>query len=424
MSNSDREERVLSPRGLWAARIVFGVMAGVILLFAAISPAHGQLFRPLYSFTGVTDGGEPAAGVSRDAKGNLYGAAYVGGNFNSNCSNHGCGLLYKLDKNGKETVLYSFNGGSDGANPAGRVIRDGEGNLYSTTTNGGGGNCPAGPGGCGTVFKVSKSGQETVLYAFAGGSDGFWPQNGVVQDAQGNLYGTTPYGGDLNGCNGTGCGTVFKVTLNGVKTLLYSFTGGADGAWPMDSFRGLILDAKGNLYGTTEKGGANDAGVVFKVNPKGQETVLYSFGVNGTDAYRPEGDLIRDAKGNFYGSTYFGGSSGNGAVFKIDTTGKEIVLYSFTGGTDGEWPYGGVTLDRKGNLYGTTLRGGDPNDGGFGVVFKINKTGQETVLYTFTGSPDGAYPYAAVILTAKRNLYGTTAQGSSYGYGEVWEIKP
>jgi uncharacterized repeat protein (TIGR03803 family) len=170
--------------------------------------------------------------------------------------------LYKVDPTGKETVLYSFAGGFDGAFPYAGLVRDVAGNLYGTTVYGG--ISRACPSGCGVVFKLDPTGKETVLHSFAGGADGGNPLAGLVRDTAGNLYGTTSYGGDLSGCGGFGCGVVFKLDPTGTETVLYSFTGGPDGGHP---WAGLVLDAAGNLYGTTYYGGASGQGVVFQLTP-------------------------------------------------------------------------------------------------------------------------------------------------------------
>jgi uncharacterized repeat protein (TIGR03803 family) len=200
--------------------------------------------------------------------------------------------------------------------------------------------------------------------------------------------------------------------------VLYSFTGGSDGGYPL---AGVIRDSKGNLYGTTNGGGASYAGVVFKVDTSGNETVLYSF-TGGSDGGYPLAGVIRDSKGNLYGTTNGGGASGAGVVFKVDTFGNETVLYSFTGGSDGGYPLWVVLVrDSAGNLYGTTNGGGAS---GAGVVFKVNAAGNETVLHSFTGGADGGNPYAGVILGPEGNLYGTTAFGGETNAGVVFEIKP
>src|SRR5271157_918656 len=188
------------------------------------------------------------------------------------------------------SVLYTFTGSPDGAHPAASLLRDAQGNLYGTTSAGGD---PACTNGCGTVFKVDATGKETLLYTFTGGADGAKPLSSLVQDAQGNLYGTTHWGGDPVCTNG--CGTVFKVDTTGKETVLHTFTGSPDGAIPLS---GLVRDAQGNLYGTTGYGGASDNGTVFEVDTTGKETVLYSFTGTGGDGAGPDAGLVRDAQGS------------------------------------------------------------------------------------------------------------------------------
>src|SRR5271157_5652562 len=343
----------------------------MMLVPAVLAPgsAQAQTYTEsvLHSFPGSPDGANPYAGLVRDAQGNLYGTTVNGGA-------QAKGTVFKVDATGNETVLYSFTGaGGDGASPTGLLVRDAQGNLYGTTVFGG-------ASGKGTVFKVDATGNETVLYSFTGaGGDGANPEAGVVQDAQGNLYGTTAYGGAGNCSNGSfyGCGAVFKVDTTGNETVLYSFTGtGGDGAEPA----GLVRDGQGNRYGTTSAGGdlacraPAGCGTVFKVDTTGNETVLSSFTGTGGGGAEPAG-LVRDAQGNLYGTTVFGGAYGNGTVFKVDTTGNETVLYSFTGTSgDGANPEAGVVQDAQGNLYGTTNMGGDlacASVHGCGTVFKL-----------------------------------------------------
>jgi uncharacterized repeat protein (TIGR03803 family) len=295
---------------------------------------------------------------------------------------------------------------------------DDAGNLYGTTTSS--------PGcGFGTVFKLTSSGSETVLHSFCLSTDGLLPYAGLIADASGNLYGTTSQGGSSANCIGGvgGCGTVFKVTPSGTETVLHSFTdGGSDGADPL---AGLIADASGNLYGTTDSGGVHGAGTVFKVTPSGSETVIYSF-VNTSGAL-PAAGLIVDASGNLYGTTNSGGAYGYGTVFKLTTSGSETVLYSFTaGGSDGRYPQSGLVADASGNVYGTTYVGGDASCGykneGCGVVFKLTPSGSETVLHSFTGGSDGANPAAGLIFDASGNLYGTTVGGGGSDLGTVFKL--
>jgi uncharacterized repeat protein (TIGR03803 family) len=389
----------------------------IVLLPALVATrsAQGQTFTVLYSFTGGADGAETYAGLILDAAGNLYGATYWGG---ASGGFNGYGTVFKLAKTGKETALYTFTGGSDGAHPAYEyLVRDAAGNLYGTTAYGG---AYTGDNGYGTVLKVDKTNKETVLYTFTGGSDGANPYAGLVRDAAGNLYGTTLNGG------ASGLGTVFKLNKAGKETVLHSFTGGGgDGSYP---YAGLVRDAKGNLYGTAYEGGSSGCylgygcGVVFKVDATGKETVLYAFTGTGGDGGFPDAGLVRDTQGNLYGTTAGQGASGYGTVFKLDKKGKETVLYSFTGtGGDGAYPYSDLVRDAMGNLYGTTSQGGGS---GAGTVFKLDKTGNETVLYSFTGGDDGYDPWAGLVRDTKGNLYGTTVGRGAYGWGTVFKLTP
>lgn len=324
----------------------------------------------LYSFTGASDGALPYAPVLRDAAGNLYGAAGQGGTFNSTCP-HGCGVIFKVTPQGKERVLYSFTGGADGYQPISNLVRDAEGNLYGDTIAGGiTSSCVVGGYvGCGVVFKLSKAGAETVLYSFTGESDGWGPGFGLARDVAGNLYGVTQAGGDLSSCSGGGCGVVFKLDLAGNETVLYSFTGGLDG-WAPEA--GLTMDAEGNLYGTAPMGGdfscgvGYGCGVVFEVDSTGNETTLYTFTGPGGEA--PVGGLVRDALGSLYGTAAQGGTSNDGVIFELAASGKEYVLHSFSG-ADGALPVASL-LAYKGTLYGTTYEGGSGGEGD-GVLFKI-----------------------------------------------------
>ncbi len=210
------------------------------------------------------------------------------------------------------------------------------------------------------MFEFSAAGTESVLYSFTGGTDGGRPYAGVVEDKLGNFYGTTLQGGDF------GLGTVYKLTPSGTETVLHSFAGGSDGATP---YGGVILDKKGNLYGTTTDGGSSNAGIVFKVSPSGTETVLYTF-AGGPDGANPTVGVVRDKVGNLYGTTYKGGNGndpGDGTVFEISPSGAHTVLYTFTGGADGAVPDANLILDKQGHLYGTTIGGGI----GFGVVYEV-----------------------------------------------------
>ncbi len=387
-------------------------LAVAIMLVPALvatTTAQAQTFTLLYTFTGGADGGDPIGGLIMDAQGNLYGTTAEGGNLG--CL-HGCGTVFKLDTTGSETVLYSFTGtGGDGYFPSAALVQDVQGNLYGTTQLGG-------AYGYGTVFKVDPSGSETVLYSFSGAGDGGDPDlAGLVRDNQGNLYGTTHFGGTY------GYGTVFKLDSTDVETVLYSFTGvGGDGAGPSG---GVVRDAQGNLYGTTESGGAYGGpfgyGTVFKIDTTGKETVLHSF--SGSDGYQPWAGVILDAQGDLYGTTRQGSQGvdgGPGLVFRLSRKNKETVFHRFGRRKDGNYPTAGVVRDARGNLNGTTSSGGIWN---CGTVFTVDKTGKETLLHTFTGGSDGASPYAGLVPDTQGNLYGTTTGSFGTG-GTVFKLTP
>ena len=375
------------------------IALGILLLPALIAtpPAQAQTFTLLYAFKGTPDGKSPEGDLVRDPAGNLYGVTFSGGAYL-------WGTVYKVDPTGNETVLYSFTGGADGANPSTGVLLDSAGNLNGTT--GGGGTF-----GHGTVYKLDTSGNETVLYSFTGGADGSYPTGSLLRGAGGTLYSTTTQGGAY------GAGTVFKLDTTGNETVLYSFSGGTDGGLP---YAGLTRDAAGNFYGTTSGGGdvtcqAGGCGTVFKLTTTGKETVLHAF-AGGTDGTSPYARLIRDAAGNLYGTTYFGGIFLSGTLFRLDTTGKETV-YSFSGGA---YPIA-LVRDSAGNLYGTTTAGGTY---GYGSIFKFDTVGKMTVLYSFTGqAKDGGYPHAGLFRDFAGNLYGTTWD-CGCRYGTVFKFTP
>jgi uncharacterized repeat protein (TIGR03803 family) len=260
----------------------------------------------------------------------------------------------------------------------------------------------------------------TVLHNFTGSPDGLQPFAGLVRDAAGNLYGTTNNGGSSN------YGTVFKVSESGKETVLYSFcsaNGCTDGQLPLG---GLIRDAKGNLYGTTAYGGvkgctSNGCGVVFKVDPSGKETVLHNFSGYPTDGANPIRSLIQDANGDLYGTTPHGGAFDYGTVFKLSTTGNETILHNFAGyPSDGQYPYARLIRDAAGNLYGTTTEGGSV---GYGTVYKLSTIGSMTVLHNFAGYPtDGEQPAAGLTRDENGNLYGDTGGGGPLEGGTVFKV--
>jgi uncharacterized repeat protein (TIGR03803 family) len=307
----------------------------------------------LYTFSGNADGSYPFGGVVMDKSGTLYGTTSAGGASSA-------GTVFALDSAGQFTTLYNFRDGTDGAEPASILLLH-KGDLYGTTVLGG--------SGYGTVYKVNiKTRIETVLHCFTG-SDGSGPKYGLLlMDKARNLYGTTAYGGGF-GCSGFGCGTVWKLSATGKETVLHSFTGGSDGSSLFE--QSLAMDNKNNLYGTAEEGGAHGDGIVFKVNIKSRkETVLYSF-TGGSDGSIPASGILCDGLGRLFGTTELGGNDGFGTVFVLDGT-KETVLHSFDD-NDGAYPFTallGVTEAVHGvtKLWGVTNGGGKHN---FGTVFLL-----------------------------------------------------
>jgi len=390
--------------------------------------AHARKFETLYAFAGGSDGAYPSARVLRDRDGNLFGTTAEGGD----CArNGGCGTAFELSADGTESVLHSFSS-RKGIGLSG-LIRDRKGNLYGTAAAGGTGD-GCGSRGCGVVFEVTPRGKEKILYTFQGGNDGAAPSSGLLADAAGDFYGTTTIGGGnyckLNGQKVKGgCGTVFKLAPDGMETVLHPFQGREDGQQPNGD---LILDEVGNLYGTSMYGGGGSCfsgagcGTVFKIAPDGTETVIHAF--TGTDGVLPSSGVILDAAGNLYGTTEEGGGSCNcGVIFRIAPDGAETVLYDFCSQancTDGADPTSGLILDYAGNLYGTTFEGGDSLQGcNCGVVYRLAADGTETILHAFD-STDGALPVAGLIMDKKGTLYGTTSAGGSNQRGTVFSIAP
>jgi len=265
--------------------------AACALAVMTVAPVEAQVQESvLHNFKKGT-GGSPLAGVTLAADG-IYGTTELGGTAN-------LGVVYKVDTAFHYTVLHNFTG-ADGATPLASVIRDSAGNLYGTTVSGG-------TGGSGVLYKLDSAGNYTVLYNFTGGADGGGPKAGVVGDSSGNLYGTAPNGGTA------GYGVVYKLDSTGNYTVLYNFTGGADGGWPL---AGVIRDSAGNLYGTAYYGGTARYGVVYKLDSAGNYTVLYTF-AGGADGGQPYAGVIRTPAGNLIGTTQLGGSGNNGVVFAL-----------------------------------------------------------------------------------------------------------
>jgi len=414
----------------------------IVLALSALSrSASAQTFTVLHTFEN-TDGANPQAALIEDSSGNLYSTAEYGGN-------NQVGTVFKLTSGGQYTDLHQFTDYPDGARPVAPLLSDGRGDLYGTTYAGGI-NC-LGEFYCGTVFEINSAGNENILYRFNGSPDGANPNAGLIHDAKGNAYGTTVFGGANSNCNYPyGCGTVFEIDRAGQESVLYSFTGGLDGFQPYGS---LVMDSEGHLYGTTEAGGVYNStcnmgcGTIFRLTKSGsgwtKQTLFRFTGSNGAEPYA---NMIFDKSGNLYGTTLIGGSGTNclylgqqvgcGTVFKLDKSGAESVLYNFTGGSDGAEPQAGLVQDVLGNLYGTAIYGGSPacNGGlGCGTVFRLSPSQKLTVVHAFSGGSDGASPVGALLL-GQRALFGTasiggddtcqTQEGGGPGCGTVFEITP
>ena len=363
---------LLEVNGTLYGTTLFGGRYGFGTIFKVSSQGKESV---LYSFTGGKDGANPTELVP-DNKGNVYGVAQGGGNSSCRITGlTGCGVIFKISSN-KLTVLYTFSGGTDGALPQ-QVVVGPSGDLYGVAEFGGDLSCIAGNGyGCGVVFKLNLSGTETVLYTFSNFVDGILPV-GLIMDSAGNLFGTTALGGGGGlTCNGGyGCGVVFEIKTTGAEVALYTFTGAADGGSPN---AGLLIDSKRNLYGTASIGGdlscvgisSGGCGVVFKVSAAGVETVLHTF--SGPDGANPGAGLMA-SMGEAYGETSAGGAGTFGVLFVLSTDGEKV-LYNFKGSTDGEYPQSGLIMDSVGNLYGTASSGGDLSCNppyGCGTVFRL-----------------------------------------------------
>ena len=393
------------------------ILKGSLIAFAfamlLIPFSSAQTYTVIHRFTGAPDGNTPYQGVLQDSNGNLYGTTFLGGN--QNCASYpGCGTVYKIDSQGKEIILHNFGlEGGQQIPPAPYIDFLDEGsNLYGATVQGG-------EFGLGSAFALSPSGGYKVVHNFTGGAQGLEPGL-FARDASGNLYGTTVSGG-----NSTQSGVLFRLNPSGKESVLYTYNcpecDGQNGVGFGNS-GGLIVSGH-TLYGVAA-GGTTNSGVVYKIDFNGQATVLYNF-QGGTDGWDPEGPLVRDSAGNLYGVTAnpdgsFCSSDGCGNVFKIDPQGNETVLFTFQDGPEGGHPNGGLVRDSQGNLYGTTWNGGsgakscgDPYGRGCGVVFKIDPSGNETVLYTFLSELGGGYPNGDLIMDSSGNLYGTTTSGGN-----------
>lgn len=336
------------------------------------------------------------------------------------------GTVFELNANGEEAVLHSFDW-TDGSQPCAPLLVSSNGDLYGTTIYGG-------PNGNGTVFRMRGTDLATI-YEFKGPPDGQGPFGGLVENVDRNLYGTTA-GGGTGPCAG-GCGTIYRIDRSGREAVVYDFDG-TDGANPGAT---LVHDPEGNLYGTTSDGGLDNSnqlcpggcGTVFMLSRSGKYIVLHKFTFGTSDGWGVPFGVVRDEQGNLYGTTLGGGAWNYGTVYEITSRGEEKVLYSFAGPPDGATP--GQIAIADGKLYGTTDNGGDTNcwgpSGGCGIVFELSKYGNERILHTFNGVSDGASPSGPVAFDPESNMYGTTSGGpkdgcpfSQRGCGTVWELSP
>lgn len=393
------------------------IKAGIFILLATAVAAQAQTLTVVHNFTGAGDGGAPYAGLTVDRAGNFYGTTSGGGLYQA-------GVVFRLSRAGSGwvlTPLYSFQGlPNDGAYPYGGVIFGPDGSLYGTTYGGGSTNH-------GTIYRLRpqpsacKSAtcpwEETVLYSFTGSTDGAGPAYGnLILDQAGNLYGTTPYGGDND------LGVVFKLTpSNGgwTESVLWAFDGYIGGENP---FSGVIFDSAGNLYGTTSYGGTYAAGTVFELSPSGSgwtEQTLAS--VNFSDSYTC-GNVVMDGQGNMFGTSGCGYYGGPGGIFELTPSNGGWTFTTLQPLSGARGPYDTPTLDAAGNVYGTSSLTGVNGDG---EVFKLTPSngGWIYTSVSFDGS-NGSTPVGGVVLDAAGNAYGTASHGGAHGSGTVWEITP
>ena len=392
----------------------------VSILSGLASAAIG--LKSLHSFTGGSNGFAPQGALAFDAAGNLYGTTLDGGN-EAHCGG-GCGIVFQLSPQTsggwKFRIIYSFTGETDGSYPSGGVTLDAAGNIYGTTES-------AGTGGCGAVWELTPNGNtwtETTLYDFGNQPDGCSPAWGIILDSSGNLYGATSNGGPYNG------GTVFQLVPQGdgtwLENILHAFSSGRDG---YDAYSGVTMDSSGNLYGTTG-GGIYGAGAVYQLSQSGgawAETILFYF-TGGQNGSQPYGGVVLDKSGNLYGTTEFGGLDNVGTVYELTPSSgfwKLTVLHNFSGGNDGGVPIGGVVRSASGDLYGPTLYGGYYE---WGTIFRLapaaNGKWTETVLHSFANRFDGSDPQTGLSFDSAGNLYGTTQSGGADGIGAVFELAP
>lgn len=408
----------------------------MLCLIFALAVADAQVSE-LYTFqfdsstSSFPDGQQPASELTQGADGNYYAITAFGGA--GGCPGliggvtMGCGAVVKITSAGAFSLLYSFpydasnQTAPNGVDALGGLVQGPDGNFYGTTGWGGTvQNCgmPFMNGaGCGTVFKLTPAGTLTVLHSFCGvvgcGAltvDGWLPMGRLIFGSDGNLYGMTNQGG--NGGNIFNSGTIFRISRSGSYTILHMFSGNGgtgDGANPT---AGLIQASDGNFYGTTQVGGVNGAGTVFKMRSSGAVTVLHSFSTSDGNGTYPQSALVEASDGNLYGTCYGGGANSVGTIFRISKSGSFLKIYDFTNtsGNDGYAPKAGLIQASDGNLYGTTWSGG-ANFGDSGTLYQMTTAGSVTLLANFDANTTGFQPLDVPLQGSDGNLYVTLVYG-------------
>jgi uncharacterized repeat protein (TIGR03803 family) len=416
----------------WVTKVSGGLLLWAMGAVALPAQTFTTLDRLCPEGSQCMNGEAPAADLVQGADGNFYGTTVEGGS-------PGNGTVFKMTTSGLITALHSFDSDTDGGHPYGPLVEGTDGNCYGTTSQGGTHTTCDGGYGCGTVFKITPSGTVTTLHSFQGTGDGAYPYGQLVQGMDGDLYGTASGGGGSDNCYG-GCGTVFKITPIGIFTTIHIF-GGSDGGYPDG---GLVEATNGDFYGTTQVGGSSGnctmqytfgCGTIFKITASGTFAMVRSF--DGTDGQQPLSGLVQTADGSLYGTTYLGGTNVAGTVFKVTPNGALTTLHNFcsqTNCTDGAVPYAGLVQGTDGNLYGTTITGG-ANDkdvcmaegfNGCGTLFEITPSGALTTLYNFcseggSNCTDGQSPLGGLVQSTDGEFYGTTFEGGARSSGDNGE---
>ena len=398
--------------GLLRKQSLFCVALFAMMLALTTLSAQAQTFVVLHQFDSAADGAFPVGSVVRDAKGNIFGTTTDPG------------VIFKIDRRGNESIFALINGADLGIFPSGSLTQDSAGNIYGVAEGG--------RGGAGTVYKLSPKGIGTVLFSFQGGltnTDPKGPVGGVLLGANGDIFGAAEVG-NSQACD-LGCGSIFRLDSSNQLHSLYEFTGEADGSNPTGP---LVQDSEGNLYGVAQSGGDHlckeffftrkkGCGVVFKIDSDNVLTVLHTFTGKKGDGAIPRGGLLLDAAGNLFGTTRQGGISDNGTIYRIARDGSYSVLHRFVP-AEGQRPNGGLVADPAGILYGTAELGGDQNNG---TAFELTPDGTLKLLHNFEGLEDGAFPQAGLFRDQSGNLYGTTHTNGLIQFvqgGNVFKITP